>query len=89
MSITSHMEIDDEQVDADTADATTSQAGMINSHLANCFGGQLKSYCRVTIVPADVIQLLDDEEEEPPRSVGGRCRASTTSRNLAQRVSSS
>ena len=64
------MEIDDEQADADTADMATSREGMtlqICLCLVNCLGGQMKSHCRVTAVPADVIQLPDDDEEELPK----------------------
>ena len=74
------MEIDDEQDDADTADMATSRAGMtlqICLCLVNCLGGRLESHCRVTAVPADVIQLPDDDKEEPPKSTGGRGRGST------------
>ena len=62
---------------------------MIRSRFINCLDDRLKSHCRVTIVPADIVQLPDDNEEEPPRSTRGRGRASTTSRSLSKRAPSS
>ena len=62
----SHMEVDDEQADVDTADMATSLAGMtlrICLCLVNCISGRLESHFRVTAAPADVIQLPDDDEE--------------------------
>lgn len=43
----------------------------------------------MAIVSADIIQLPDEDEEEPPKDTGGKGRASTISRRLSKRVPSS
>ena len=86
------MEIDDEQADADTADMATSQAGMrlqTCSRFINCCGGLLESHYRVLAVPSDVIQLPNDDEDEPPKNARGSGRASSISRGLSKRMPSS